>query len=205
MKPLIVLAAAVITFGIGSGRAQVSLDELDQHMDERDRQLATFEARLNDPDPEKALAAMKLLIEEGDPDQRRLAIWHGLYSPDLATRSTVLRAILNSKPALVIHMKPVSEEPDKYYFNTIRQWDGSLQPDNSASILMKIFGYDLKNDCWTYKWGTNTSCAARLTADVVSLNFGDSWSQYTLNSEGELIGRHTVHSNIVNARIPLVE
>jgi hypothetical protein len=183
----------------------VSLEELDLHMEERDRQLDAFEARLNDPDREKALAAMKLLIEKGDPEQRRLAIRHGLYSPDLATRSTVLRAILDSNPSLVIHINPLQEEPSTYYFREIKAWSGSLQVDNSASILMKIAGYDAKEDCWIYKWGASSPCGARLTADVVSLNFGGSWSQYTLNAQGELVGRHTVQDNIADARVSLVE
>ena len=69
-------AAVIATLLASPGAAQVSLERADEVMSGRDNELAAFQERLNDPDPDRALAILKLLITEGDADQRRLDIRH---------------------------------------------------------------------------------------------------------------------------------
>lgn len=204
MKRLL-LATTLLASSVAATKAQVSLDELDAKMSARDRELAQFSERLNDPDPEKSLTAMKLLIEKGDADQRRMAIRFGLYSPDLAVRATVLRAIFNSGPTLVVRMKPVNEEQNNYFHREIKGLAGSYLADGSVSVTFKISGYDDKEACWTFKYGAREPCLVRLSADTVSMHIGDSWSQYTLNADGTLAGSQNVKGEITNATIALAE
>lgn len=201
----IFLTAALLLGATMIAKAQVSLDELDAQVSARDKELAAFADRLNDPDPEKSLAAMKLLIEKGDADQRRMAIRFGLYSPDLAVRSTVLRAIFNSSPTLVVNMKPVSEKQGVYFQREIRRLNGSYLDDSSVSVVFKVAGYNDDKACWFYKSGTYEPCLVRLTADTVSVFIGDSWSQYTLNAQGVLTGTQNVKGEVTEATISLAE
>jgi hypothetical protein len=201
-----VLAAMTLLLAAVTARAQVTLDELDNRMTERDRELSEFAARLNDPDPEKSLAAMKLLIEKGDADQRRLAIRYGLYSPDMAVRATILRAIFNSGPTLVVEMKPVAEETGVYFQREIKALGGSFRPDGTVSVVFKLAGYDEAQACWYWIMpNSQERCLLRLSADTVSLFIGDSWGQYTLNPEGALVGNQTVKDDITEARVSLAE
>ena len=55
------LAVAAIFFGTVL-TAQVSLDELDQAMEGKEDQQEAIRLRLNDEDPDRAMAAMRLLI-----------------------------------------------------------------------------------------------------------------------------------------------
>lgn len=198
---LIVLAALLPSIVL----AQVTLDEADTVMGARDKELAEFQNRLNDPDPDRALAVLKLLITKGDTEQRRLALRHGLQSTDSAIRATTLRAILDSQPTLVMKFDPVSEEPSVHYSRTIKQAAGVVGEDNSAEVLRKISGYDEKEECWTYAYGTGSLCFARMRGEVVSINFGDSWGNYTLNAEGKLVGQQTISDNLANATVDLYE
>lgn len=204
MKNLL-LTLALLAGAVSTANAQVSLDELDQAVSSRDKELEQFSDRLNDPDPEKSLAAMKLLIEKGDADQRRMAIRFGLYSPDLAMRTTVLHAIFNSLPTIVVNMKPVNKEQGTYFHREIKRLGGSYIEDGSVSLTFKIAGYNEEEGCWTVKSGVYFPCLLRMSGDTVSANIGDSWSQYTLNTEGVLVGSQNVKGDVTNAAISLAE
>ena len=93
--------------------AQVSLDELDEAANKTDAEMSEFRKRLNDPDPDRALAALELLITRGDAMQRRLAIGHGLSSTDRAIRETTLRAIFDSKPTFRAVFVPTCGKTDR--------------------------------------------------------------------------------------------
>jgi hypothetical protein len=160
---------------------------------------------LNDPDPDRALAVLKLLITKGDAEQRRLAIRHGLQSTDTAIRATTLRAILDSTPTLVMKFDPVEEEPNTYYFRTIQQSGGIVGEDNSSEVLRKVAGYKEDEECWYYIRGTYKPCFAMMRGEVVSISFGDSWGNYTLNSQGQLAGQQAINNNLTNATIDLYE
>lgn len=67
--------------------AQVTLEETDSVISDRDVEVEAFRARLNDPDPDKELAVLRLLIVKGDADQRHLAVRDGLQSTDRAIRA----------------------------------------------------------------------------------------------------------------------
>lgn len=199
MKNLI--AACLITACSLPAAAQVSLDELNAAVDARVSALSTFQDALTDPDPRRALAALQIMIEQGDADQRRMAIRAGLYSTDLAIRSTVLRAILNGKPKLIVNIAPVGDKVNQYYPRSVAGLYGTLKPDQTATILLSIGAYDSEKDCWSVG---NNACRVALTADTVSL-FIDTWGQLTLDTEGNLGGPATFSQTPVMLTISLVE
>jgi len=199
------VAAGFLALGAVAAQAQVSLDQLDKEVGARDKELAQFADRLNDPDAEKSLAAMKLLIEKGDADQRRMAIRFGLYSPDMATRETVMRAIFNSNPSLVMQMRPQSEKPGAGFRREIATLNGSYTPGGSASVVFKIDGYDADHGCWYRTYGPYKPCLARMTGDTVSFFVGDAWGQYTLDEKGLLKGIQTVRDEQVEGSVSLAE
>lgn len=181
--------------------AQVTLDELNAAVDERVAALSTFQDALTDPDPRRALAAMQIMIEKGDADQRRMAIRAGLYSTDLAIRATVLRAILNSNPRFVVNIAPVGDDVNQYYPRTVAGLAGTLKPDMTASIIRGVGTYDEAQGCWA---GSNKRCLANLNGDTVSL-FIDTWAQLTLDQEGNLSGPANFSQTPVTLTISLAE
>ena len=44
-----------------------------------------------------------------------------------------------------------------------------------------------------------------MRGEVVSISFGDSWGNYTLNSQGQLAGQQAINNNLTNATIDLYE
>ncbi|WP_323717930.1 hypothetical protein [Paracoccus aminovorans] len=199
------LACLFLAMTLVPAAAQVGLDEADSVMDGRQKELAAFQERLNDPDPDRALAVLKLLITKGDAEQRRMALRQGLQSTDSAVRATTLRAVLDSYPTLVMKIVPVEKEVNDYYTREILGNAGVLGADNSGQVLRKLTGYDDKEECWTIYAGANARCFARIRGEVVSLFFGDSWGNYTLNGEGALAGQQAVQTHLTNVTVDLNE
>lgn len=197
------LALPIFLLPVQPALAQLTLDDLATKVGERVDALSAFEDALADPDARKALAAMQIMIKEGDADQKRMAIRSGLYATDLAIRSTVLRAIFDSKPNLVIQIKPVGDAVNQYYGRAVGTFAGTLKPDMSASVVRKLGEWDPEKQCWPETSG-NGRCIAMLNADVVSF-FLDSWAQLALDKEGNLVGPATFSQTPVELTISLAE
>ena len=183
--------------------AQVTLDELDAAADATDAEMEEFRKRLNDPDPDRALAALHLLVSDGDADQRRMAVRFGLQSTDRAIRATTLRAIFDSEPTLRVVLDPVGEEPSVHFANEVNRLGGVIDADGAGSVTFKVNGYDEENACWTYT--RYQSCLLRMRGDAVSLWLGDSWGSYELSGSGQLEGEQAVKQNLTKAVIDLSE
>lgn len=182
--------------------AEISLDELNSAVSERVKSLASFEDALADSDPRRALAAMQIMIEQGDADQRRMAIRSGLYSTDVAVRSTVLRAIFDSAPNLIVDVKPISDKVNQYFARNVAGFSGTLRTDMSASMVRKLGAWDSEQQCWLDSIGKR--CIATLNSDVVSF-FLDTWAQLALDKEGNLVGPATFSQTPVELTIQLAE
>lgn len=186
-----------------AANAQVTLDELDAAADAADGSMEEFRKRLNDPDPDRALAVLHLMVSKGDPDQRRMAIRHGLQSTDRAIHATTIRAILDSEPTLRVTFNPVSAEPSIHFARAINGNGGVIDEDGTGSVTFKLTGYDEDGACWTHT--SYDRCLMRMRGDEVSLLFGDSWGNYQLNGAGQLEGQQAVNQNLTNAVIDLSE
>lgn len=189
-------------FGLPSV-AQVSLDDLDAAADKASSSMEEYQKRLNDPDTDRALAVLRLLITQGDSDQRRLAIRHGLQSTDRALQATTMTAILDSKPTLRVVFDPVADEPTVHYARTVNGAGGVIDETGNGSVTFKITGYDANEACWTHtQWN---SCLIRMRGDEVNLAFGRSWGAYRLNATGQLEGEQAIEQNLTRALIDLSE
>ena len=153
--------------------------------------------RLNDPDPYRAMAAMKLLIEKGDAAQRQVAIEHGFTSTDPAMRLEALRAILDSKPRLVFRWAPQSDDVSNNYSWAVQQFGGDFETGNVARVPVEVGSYSDSEECWTR--GDNRTCLARINAGELSMVFYDGWSKFDLDPEGRLVGTPNIRGTRVDA------
>lgn len=171
--------------------AQVSLDELDQAMEGKEDQQEAIRLRLNDENPDRAMAAMQLLIEKGDDRQRKVAISHGLSSTNHDVQLAAVEAIFNSKPILVTRW--YSEEGAKSggWRQTAERLDGAIEIDGTARMPIQISGYSEEKRCWT---NTKTYCVFRINSGEITFNTHGGWTPLMLDVAGQLVGERFVFS-----------
>ncbi len=193
-------AGAALLMALPAG-GQVTLEQVDRVMEAEADTLDAFRVRLNDPDPNKARAAMRLLISDGDAAQRRLAIGHGFDSTDESMRLEAIRAILDSRPILLFRWVPEGDEVRNTYSGSINTFAGDYEDGYTARVPIEVGAFDEEEDCWT--WAGNGTCLARVNAGEFSMNFFGKWSRFQLDQDGRLVGRPDIRGTRVTATADL--
>lgn len=172
--------------------AQVSLDELDQAMEGREDLQEEVRVRLNDENPDRAMAAMRLLIEKGDDRQRKLAISHGLSSTNQDVQLAAVEAIFNSDPILLTRWYSEDGPKSNNWRNAVVALDGAIEIDGSARLPIRISQYSDEDRCWVESKGNR--CVFRINSGEISFNTAGGWTALTLDAEGKLVGERYVAS-----------
>lgn len=186
--------ACLFAMGALGAQAQVSLDELDQAMSARGDEMAEFRERLNDPDPNRALTAMRLLIEKGDADQRQMAIEHGLSSTDDEIRLAAVGAILQSRPILVSRWYPEDGEVTRIDWY-VSNFGGTINADKTARVPIQVGKRFDDANCWLRHAVSEDAryCLFRLNSGEISLHIDDAWTEMTLDTAGRLVGSPVIN------------
>ncbi|SDF61535.1 hypothetical protein SAMN04488105_1368 [Salipiger thiooxidans] len=182
--------ACLLALSAFAAEAQVSLGDLDAAMSARDDEMAAFRERLNDPDSDRALTAMRLLIAKGDADQRQMAIEHGLSSTNTDIRLAAVGAILGSRPILVSRWFPEDGEMPNSFRNRVSAFNGTTNTDKSARVPLQIGKYLDEANCWLINDAVPSprNCLFRINSGEISTYVGGSWAQLDLDEAGRLVG-----------------
>ena len=200
---MLVVFCTLFSFSTWRAEAQVSLNQLDEYIASESDGLEAFRVRLQDPNPIKARAAMRLLIAQGDDAQRRLAIQHGFGSTDPVIRLEAVRGILDAKPLLLFRWTPTSDKISNNYKNAVARYAGDLETGNVARVPVKIGDYSEESDCWTLE--RNGNCLVRFNSGEISIAFWGKWAQFELDPQGRLVGSSNISGQRVDALADLTQ
>lgn len=184
----IFLLTAILT--AGTATAQVSLDELDRAMEGKEDLQEEVRIRLNDENADRAMAAMRLLIEKGDDRQRKLAISHGLSSTNHDVQLAAVEAIFNSDPILVTRWYSEDGPKTNNWRVAVSNLDGAIEIDGTARLPIRISRYSAEDRCWAV--GGGNQCVFRINSGEISFNTNGGWTVLTLDAEGKLSGERYV-------------
>lgn len=185
--------------------AQSPLDAIESAVGGRAGELDRVEQLLSNPDANRRVAAMELLLASGDPAFIRKAAEFGLFSADPQLRRLAVRGILGAGGAFRIETDAAVEGSTDLR-DLIAFFGGSLGSDGKASIDFVLKGeFDAARSCWLSPQGKCT-----LVEAGSSIHLGE-W-QYTtgafaLDDQGRLAGTLLWRSNgkPIPARIPLID
>ncbi|MCT4333728.1 hypothetical protein MU516_12715 [Paracoccus sp. YLB-12] len=192
-NPIYALALAALLMAT-TATAQVSLDELDQAMEGKEDLQEEVRLRLNDENPDRAMAAMRLLIEKGDDRQRKLAVSHGLSSTNHDVQLAAVEAIFNSDPILVTRWYSEDGPKSNNWRNAVGNLGGAIEVDGTARLPIRIARYSDEDRCWVES--KNNRCAFRINSGEITFNTDGGWTSLTLDAEGKLVGERFI------ARVP---
>lgn len=205
-----VLGLLAVSLALGGGaRAETKLDDIISAVNAGQSELDKVDALLADPNRNKRIAAMTLLLKSGNPSFVARAKEIGLTSTDTEMQAAALGAIFDAGGPFKMVFDLSKSDDEK---NGVKNWlggDGSWDEGSQRALyVFKTKPYDPKKKCWTPA-NTDTYCAFTIVGRTIA--FGP-WTSgvgsFELNGEGKLVGafRNTNGDNVpVAVEIPLME
>ena len=207
MKKNKILAALALSTVVSHVSAQtLSIDDLRAQIDTRVEEMNPYAELLNDPDPARSMAAMEIMLEQGDETLKRMALEFGLLSPNPQVRRAAFEAYLATKPNLTVQVDGSSvEEGEQSFRNAINYLGGTISANRKAFFLVRPGKYNAENDCFVLKNGDR--CTLTSNGDGVFLSYKDAFSDYS-NGRGVLTEEGTISGTLsltgVKSALPFV-
>lgn len=182
---LMLLAGTFACAVVNVASAQsLSVEDLQKQIDAEMTRGSEYSVLLNDPDPARALAAMKVMMASGDPELIRIAADYGLYSANPAVRAEALKAFLATKPRIDAFFTEAGSDGD---FRHAMKAHFSSEPNASGVVATTLIigSYDPENDC--YAIGAQ-SCGLQVRPEAILIGLDDIWNEITLTKSASLEG-----------------
>lgn len=160
-----------------------------------------YRTLLNDPDPERARLAMKIMLEQGDAELQRIALDHGLFSNDPGVRRVALESFLRSGSFLAIRA-----DGSNYIGNTLSSYvqraGGTVDDGGIVHLNHQLGAFDEKQNC--ILWAGTESCAIRISDAAISLRHNGKWTDFTLGEDAVLRGGIYINQiGVLSSEIPV--
>lgn len=189
--------------------AQLSLEEIEASVGDMSDEMARVDALLAEPDQNKRLAAMEMLIKSGNPLYEQRARETGLFSSDKEMQRVALKAILDAGGPFRVEVpvQGLNEEATRVRHWVTRTNNGSLfEGDTKGQFLVYTSAYDEETRCWAFE-GNSNKCAFVQSGDHYILR---DWSDFEgtirLSTDGVMIGEGAFGgSDTITFQINLVE
>ncbi|QUJ76968.1 hypothetical protein KDD17_02645 [Sulfitobacter albidus] len=164
------LAAAMLQLTINPVSAQtLTVEELRAQIDARVEQMNPYAELLNDPDPERSMAAMQIMLESGDDVLKDMALEFGLLSPNPSVRRTAFEAYLATGPNLTVQVDGSAISNASLYTSRIEDLGGTVGADNAGFFRLPTGAFDAEKSCYTSK--SEDNCLIVSNGDGVFLSY----------------------------------
>lgn len=162
----------------------LSIEDLQKQIDAEMTKGNPYADLLNDPDPKRALAAMKVMMASGDPELVKVAADYGLYSANEAVRAEALKGFLATKPRVDIYFTEAGSQGD--FLRAMRDlYNSTPNSDGVVAATFVVGEYDEKADC--YGMGRR-ECALQIRPEAIRISLNDVWTEVTLTEEASITG-----------------
>lgn len=170
----------------------ISVEDLKAQIDARVGGLNEYQELLNDPDPNRSMAAMELMMASGDETLVNMAKNYGIFSPNPAVREAALNGYFASGPVLEMLFDGSNLDDSTDMTRVLGPINGSVSGTGIGYVSVKLGSYDAKNQCYTANVLSRTflenGCFLRNSENGVAIFLWETWWRLTLNDEGALKG-----------------
>lgn len=180
------VAAGVLSFA-GMAQAQsLSAADIALLIDERMEGVDAYAALLNDPDPDRALAAMQIMIGIDDGQISRMALQQGLTSTSPAVRRAALKGYFDTQPNLEFNVD--GSGFDLAGFTTrLSNVGGSVDADGNGFLTYRVGAFDEGMNCYVYhSWPDQ--CLVKLSETSATITLWRKAAPFKLDETGTLVG-----------------
>ncbi|MBN9890574.1 hypothetical protein [Salipiger abyssi] len=145
-------------------------------------------AMLSDPDPKRAQATMKVMLDSGDPDMQRIALENGIYSADPNVRGMAVKAFLDSEPLIEVQIDGSKAKTED--FRSVVKGSLGLVPNDDAQTIWigKFQRRAADGTCYAFEhWPSGDECLFRAVGGALQLKSSDrNWYEMNLTDDGRL-------------------
>jgi len=204
------LAAFLTTFVLAGSASTQSLtpEELQGLIDERLNTPNPYEALLTDPDPERSLAAMEIMLESGDPDLTSMALEFGLLSPNPAVRRIAVEGYFLTQPTLAVTLDGSQASSEDAFYRLVDRFDGTIDANGVAYMRFGVGPLSEDGSCFVEPNGSSCGIFINNSGTFLTVYVGSSGpfvnTRLTLNDAGQLVGLATISVSPHRGTVPLV-
>jgi hypothetical protein len=168
LKALTVSGALVMGIVEGATAQSLTPEQLQAMIDQRVNQQNPYQTLLADPDPERSLAAMQIMLESGDKNLIRLALQFGLLSPNPQVRKTAVEAYIATGPVLTLRLDGANVKDNRYLDMVRAHLGGVVDPDRIGFARLDVG--ELSEDGSCYLQAEKRNCLFTVNSDGVFLS-----------------------------------
>lgn len=196
---------AVHGLAVGASSQSLTPEELEAMINERVNAQNPYRAFLADPDPERSLAAMQIMLESGDDDLVRMALEFGLLSPNPTVRRIAVEAFMATGPVLSIRFDGSASEDNDFVSLVRNTMSGTVDPDGIGFARAAVGPLSEDGTCFIDTVRGN--CLVTINSDGVFLSIYLTWNKpyasarMVVNDAGQLEGVASLWN--VNEPIPV--
>lgn len=197
-----VLATVCVLAPVAVTAQNLSVADIATLVDEARAGNDDYRALLNDPDPERARLAMKIMLEQGDAELQRIALDHGLFSTDPGVRRVALESFLRSGAFLAIRADGSNHIGNTTLSSYVQRAGGTVDDSGNVRFNHQLGAFDEKQNC--ILWAGSEDCAIRISDASISLRHYEKWTDLTLGEDAVLRGGIFIYQvGVLPAEIPI--
>lgn len=181
-----ICTALLLSLAASASAQNLSVEEINKLIDEQVSNLNPYQAILNGPDPERALAGMQIMLQQGDETLRRMALEYGLLSPNPTVQRIALEGFLGSNPVLSIRFDGSQLDDEAGFRRWIPDvWNGTVDNDMIGYWRIRVNGFNKEEGCYLDR---NNSCFITVNSDGVFFTPARMNGRAETTDEGTLAG-----------------
>ena len=143
----------------------LSPEDISKLVDKQMSDLNPYQALLNDPDPQRSQAAMKIMLESGDRSLQNMALEFGLLSPNPTVKRAAFEGYLATGPILSLKFDGSAVKDGDYKNIITGNYNGTL--DNGIGYWRVPVGkYLAEQKCYSSSVDEN-ECFITVNSDGV--------------------------------------
>jgi len=171
MRKFIFCLAMMILSTSMTNAQSLTPEQILAQIEERISAQNPYQILLNDPDPQRSLAAIEIMLGSGDQTLITMATEFGLLSPNPLVQRIALEGVLSTRPILTIRLDG-SEIQEQNFVNTVLRFlNGTVTPDNIGFVQFAIGEFDETAGCYLSRNGQR--CLITVNADGVFISAYD--------------------------------
>ena len=167
-------------------------EQILEMVNERVAKLNPYKELLSDPDPERSLAALEIMMESGDKVLMRMALEYGLLSTQPTVKRAALESFIKTQPTLIVELDGSGVKAESFRKRIKSSHFGNVSADLTGYWRIPVGEYNEPEQCFKYR-GEKKGCVVAITSDGLFLTAKYISARGTVGATGSIEGNASLY------------